>query len=163
RLVEYPKDAKPEPIRADHDAGTKMEDAEPEGQAPKVDEPTDDEDDEGSSDAAEKAKKRQIKWAELPQPVRVIWPGTRVTRDLRPNRLNVICTADDLITKTIGKWMSGVNIGDDKSNVLSVLSAYSPVVEDKKVMISCPRNTSSYLYVTFDDNYKVSNKGVSGA
>ncbi|KAJ1824659.1 hypothetical protein LPJ60_000581 [Coemansia sp. RSA 2675] len=99
RLVEYPKDAKPEPIKADHDAGTKMEDAEPEGQAPKVDEPTDDEDDEGSSDAAEKAKKRQIKWAELPQPVRVIWPGTRVTRDLRPNRLNVICTADDLITK----------------------------------------------------------------
>ncbi|KAJ2012388.1 hypothetical protein GGI10_005574 [Coemansia sp. RSA 2530] len=59
--------------------------------------------------------------------------------------------------------LSGVNIGDDKSNVLSVLSAYSPVVEDKKVMISCPRNTSSYLYVTFDDDYKVSNKGVSGA
>ncbi|KAJ2487402.1 Protein OS-9 [Coemansia sp. RSA 2050] len=57
--------------------------------------------------------------------------------------------------------LSGVNIGDDKSNVLSVLSAYSPIVEDKKVMISCPRNTSSYLYVTFDDDYKVNNKGVT--
>ncbi|KAJ2487403.1 hypothetical protein IWW37_005263 [Coemansia sp. RSA 2050] len=98
RLVEYPKDAKPRQANVDDDVEAKMDDAELEGQVPKVNEPTDEED-EGSSDEAEKAKKQQVKWAELPQPVRVIWPGTRVTRDLRTNRLNVICTADDLITK----------------------------------------------------------------
>ncbi|KAJ2833877.1 hypothetical protein GGI24_000670 [Coemansia furcata] len=59
--------------------------------------------------------------------------------------------------------LSGVNVGDAKETVVAALSGYSPVVEDKQITIKCPRSTSSYLYVTFDDNYKVNNKGVSGA
>ncbi|KAJ2016163.1 Protein OS-9 [Coemansia sp. RSA 2337] len=50
--------------------------------------------------------------------------------------------------------LSGVNVGDGKDNVLAALSSYSPVVEDKRVTITCPKSTSSYLYVTFDDNYR---------
>ncbi|KAJ2604787.1 hypothetical protein EV177_006307 [Coemansia sp. RSA 1804] len=34
----------------------------------------------------------------LPTPVRVIKPGSRVTRDLRPHRMNVICNKEGLIT-----------------------------------------------------------------
>ncbi|KAJ2818127.1 hypothetical protein FBU31_005986 [Coemansia sp. 'formosensis'] len=100
RLVEYPKDAKPEMVKADDDAQPKMDDAEPEDRGPTVDIPTDE--DESSADQTEKegkTKKQQVKWEDLPQPMRVIWPGTRVTRDLRPNRLNIMCDADDLITK----------------------------------------------------------------
>ncbi|KAJ1914639.1 hypothetical protein GGI09_004973 [Coemansia sp. S100] len=103
RLVEYPKDMKPEQVKAD--AEPKMDDAEPEDRGPTVDEPTDEEsstDEESVDDEAkkeDKKKKQQVKWAELPQSVRVIWPNTRVTRDLRPNRLNVMCDADDKITK----------------------------------------------------------------
>ncbi|KAJ2057287.1 Protein OS-9 [Coemansia sp. S146] len=59
--------------------------------------------------------------------------------------------------------LSGVNVGDGKDNVLAALSSYSPVVEDKRVTITCPKSTSSYLYVTFDDNYRVKDKGISGA
>ncbi|KAJ2552314.1 hypothetical protein EV175_003361 [Coemansia sp. RSA 1933] len=33
----------------------------------------------------------------LPSPVRVIKPGSRVTRDLRPHRMNVMCNKDGLI------------------------------------------------------------------
>ncbi|KAJ2377846.1 hypothetical protein IW150_001149 [Coemansia sp. RSA 2607] len=35
----------------------------------------------------------------LPQPLRVIKPGSRITRDLRPNRMNVVCDKDGLILK----------------------------------------------------------------
>ncbi|KAJ2810209.1 hypothetical protein H4S07_002799 [Coemansia furcata] len=59
--------------------------------------------------------------------------------------------------------LSRVNVGDAKETVEATLSEYSPVVEDKQITIKCPRSTSSYLYVTFDDNYKVNDKGVSGA
>ncbi|KAJ2522295.1 hypothetical protein GGI11_001774 [Coemansia sp. RSA 2049] len=34
----------------------------------------------------------------LPTPVRVIKPGSRITRDLRPHRMNVICNKEGLIT-----------------------------------------------------------------
>ncbi|KAJ2057286.1 hypothetical protein GGI17_005720 [Coemansia sp. S146] len=102
-LVEYPKDMKPKQVKAD--AEPKMDDAEPEDRGPTVDEPTSEEDssaDEESVDdeaKEDKNKKRQVKWAELPQPRRVIWPMSPVTRDLRPNRLNIMCDADDKITK----------------------------------------------------------------
>ncbi|KAJ2525685.1 hypothetical protein EV175_007728, partial [Coemansia sp. RSA 1933] len=33
----------------------------------------------------------------LPSPVRVIKPGSRVTRDLRPHRMNVMCNKDGRI------------------------------------------------------------------
>ncbi|KAJ2403340.1 hypothetical protein GGI23_000045 [Coemansia sp. RSA 2559] len=34
----------------------------------------------------------------LPSPVRVIRPGSRVTRDLRPHRMNVMCDSEGLIS-----------------------------------------------------------------
>ncbi|KAJ1871029.1 hypothetical protein H4R99_004881 [Coemansia sp. RSA 1722] len=40
-----------------------------------------------------------VKLSGLPQPVRVIKPGSRVTRDLRPNRMNVVCDENGLILK----------------------------------------------------------------
>ncbi|KAJ1644539.1 hypothetical protein LPJ64_003785 [Coemansia asiatica] len=40
-----------------------------------------------------------VKLSTLPQPVRVIKPGSRVTRDLRPNRMNVVCDEKGLILK----------------------------------------------------------------
>ncbi|KAJ1991575.1 hypothetical protein EDC05_003340 [Coemansia umbellata] len=34
----------------------------------------------------------------LPQPRRIIRPGSRVTRDLRPNRLNVMCDENGVVS-----------------------------------------------------------------
>ncbi|KAJ2896020.1 hypothetical protein GGI21_004801 [Coemansia aciculifera] len=97
-LVGYPKDAKPEPAKpqAKKDDGEQnMENAEPEDRGPLVDTPTSSEE----KTKEKEVKKKLVNWTDLPQPVRVLWPNSRVTRDLRPNRLNLYCGADDKITK----------------------------------------------------------------
>ncbi|KAJ1900866.1 hypothetical protein LPJ66_001193 [Kickxella alabastrina] len=43
--------------------------------------------------------KKVVRLSTLPQPLRVIKPGSRVTRDLRPNRLNVFIDENDKITR----------------------------------------------------------------
>ncbi|KAJ2324388.1 hypothetical protein GGI00_005346 [Coemansia sp. RSA 2681] len=101
-LVGYPEDTKPkmEKPLAEEEGEQKMDDAEPEDRGPTVDEPTSDSDEETKEgEEKDKPKKQLVNWAELPHPVRVIWPGSRVTRDLRLNRLNIICDAKDLIIK----------------------------------------------------------------
>ncbi|KAJ2743283.1 hypothetical protein GGI20_003852 [Coemansia sp. BCRC 34301] len=101
-LVGYPKDLKPKQEKPPTDKGEgeqNMDDAEPEDRGPAVDEPTSDEEEEVDDESEKKPKKRLVNWAELPQPVRVIWPNSRVTRDLRPSRLNLMCDADDKIFK----------------------------------------------------------------
>ncbi|KAJ2003220.1 hypothetical protein GGI04_000415 [Coemansia thaxteri] len=82
-LVEYPEEMKPEPYEA--------EDAEA-GDAEKSKE-------DSTEEAEEAEEPKTVKWAELPQPVRIIWPRSRVTRDLRPQRLNLMCNANDEITR----------------------------------------------------------------
>lgn len=46
----------------------------------------------------EEQNKQTVAWESLPQPFRVIWPGSRVTRDLRPQRLNLVCNGQDKVT-----------------------------------------------------------------
>ncbi|KAJ1728962.1 hypothetical protein LPJ61_003759 [Coemansia biformis] len=40
---------------------------------------------------------KKVKASLIPGPVRAIWPGTPVTRDLRPSRLNISCDKEGLI------------------------------------------------------------------
>ncbi|KAI7833932.1 hypothetical protein BX661DRAFT_177833 [Kickxella alabastrina] len=51
------------------------------------------------TDGGDGGIKKVIRLSTLPQPLRVIKPGSRVTRDLRPNRLNVFIDENDKITR----------------------------------------------------------------
>ncbi|KAJ1940220.1 hypothetical protein GGF37_004068 [Kickxella alabastrina] len=56
-------------------------------------------DDLKGTDGGDGGIKKVIRLSTLPQPLRVIKPGSRVTRDLRPNRLNVFIDENDKITR----------------------------------------------------------------
>ncbi|KAJ1733859.1 hypothetical protein LPJ72_002646 [Coemansia sp. Benny D160-2] len=59
----------------------------------KQDEPEDEEKPDAADDDS-----NVVLISSLPTPVRVIKPGSRITRDLRPHRMNVICNKEGLIT-----------------------------------------------------------------
>ncbi|KAJ1724685.1 hypothetical protein LPJ53_001046 [Coemansia erecta] len=51
------------------------------------------------TDKAEEPQRETVLLSSLPQPLRIIKPGSRITRDLRPNRMNVVCDENGLILK----------------------------------------------------------------
>ncbi|KAJ1665141.1 hypothetical protein IW140_003584 [Coemansia sp. RSA 1813] len=65
-----------------------------------VEQPRDKESEEQTSEVAnqEEPSDQNVLLSSLPTPLRVIKPGSRVTRDLRPYRMNVMCSKEGVIT-----------------------------------------------------------------
>ncbi|KAJ2899503.1 hypothetical protein GGI21_004802 [Coemansia aciculifera] len=55
--------------------------------------------------------------------------------------------------------LSGVSVGDSKSQVMATLSGCNVVDSGNQVTLSCPMGGNHYLYVKFDDNDCVTDKG----
>ncbi|KAJ2719321.1 hypothetical protein GGI07_005280 [Coemansia sp. Benny D115] len=110
--------------------------------------------DEKAPDVNADSESKTIRLSKLPTPVRVIKPGSRVTRDLRTDRLNIICNENGLITRILimsdrHNAMDRVTSGMSLDEVTGLLG--SPSSREGNVCIwECPGHSGSTFKVTFE-------------
>ncbi|KAJ1804493.1 hypothetical protein LPJ56_005590 [Coemansia sp. RSA 2599] len=107
---------------------------------------------ESKGDEGETADSKVVKLSTLPQPVRVIRPGSRVTRDLRPNRMNVVCDESGLILKDSNhSHVSSISQDMTLEEVKDKLGEPSEV-SGSVYKWKCPGDASKCISVTFANN-----------
>ncbi|KAJ2743284.1 hypothetical protein GGI20_003853 [Coemansia sp. BCRC 34301] len=57
--------------------------------------------------------------------------------------------------------LNGVSLGDTKDDVMATLSGFNLVDEGSQLKITCPTSKDLFLYVKFDHNSLVIDKGTS--
>ncbi|KAI8323274.1 hypothetical protein GQ54DRAFT_310210 [Martensiomyces pterosporus] len=115
-----------------------------------------------------------VEASDLPEPLRIIRPGTPVTRDFRPFRMNVVCTSEgkiktltmssnDTTHQGLKNKLNQISDGDSQEDVIRALGQPSSTEEggnETTLKWVCPGHPSSYMWVKLQSGV-VASSGIS--